>query len=353
MEQGDKKGYVYILVNPAFSGFVKVGRTTKEPETRARELSLGSGVPAPYAVAWEALVTDCEHVERLIHQQLAHARARNDREFFAIPLKKAIAVASKIIGPFSCETGEPIEEDALMHDIDTSLKTQEYRKETAKPLSDKQAEGAKTASANPMAIPSRDAVERAVSHIRVEYLDDERFHSVRCQAEEKARELLNANLGTMSPVNIRSFLDYMNKESIKGKTDLTRFGRHFTNIVAGHICTCPNQFNEWIGALWRTEGDALKEVLANFLENAPIKGAGTLLPTFVLYLRMPSAFSIYTKTLANNLAKAFLHDQPGRESQYDSYTRFNHEVFEDLVKPFRLQPQEVDLVLSQLPTYLV
>ena len=78
-ENSEKKGFVYILINPAFTGFVKVGKTIKEPEVRARELSSGSGVPAPYAVAWDALVTDCGQVEKLIHQQLAHVRSRNDR----------------------------------------------------------------------------------------------------------------------------------------------------------------------------------------------------------------------------------------------------------------------------------
>lgn len=108
MEQGaaNKKGYVYILVNPAFPGFVKVGKTTKEPEVRAREVSSGSGVPTPYAVAWDALVIDCHQVELLIHQQLAYARARNDREFFAVPLKKAISIISSIVAPFSCEIDE-------------------------------------------------------------------------------------------------------------------------------------------------------------------------------------------------------------------------------------------------------
>lgn len=109
MEQGDanKKGYVYILVNPAFPGFVKVGKTTKDPEARAREVSSGSGVPAPYAVAWDALVNDCHQVERLVHQELAHTRARNDREFFAVPLKKAISIVSSVAAPFSCEVDDP------------------------------------------------------------------------------------------------------------------------------------------------------------------------------------------------------------------------------------------------------
>lgn len=102
------KGYVYILINPAFAGFVKIGKTTKNPEVRAREVSSGTGVPAPYAVAWDVLVDDCDQVERVIHQQLAPARARKDREFFALPLKRAIAVASSIAAPFECNDEESL-----------------------------------------------------------------------------------------------------------------------------------------------------------------------------------------------------------------------------------------------------
>lgn len=98
---GSRKGYVYVLVDPAFPSLVKVGKTTKDPERRARDLSTGSGVPAPYVVAWAALVTDCHEVERLIHQELAHARARRDREFFAIAPSKAISIARSIAGRFS------------------------------------------------------------------------------------------------------------------------------------------------------------------------------------------------------------------------------------------------------------
>jgi len=95
-------------VNPTFSGFVKIGKTTKNPEIRARELSAGSGVPAPYAVVWDEFVTDCDHVEKLLHEQLAHTRSRNDREFFAIPLKKAISIASNIVSSFLCEIDVPV-----------------------------------------------------------------------------------------------------------------------------------------------------------------------------------------------------------------------------------------------------
>jgi hypothetical protein len=103
---------MYILVNPAFSGFLKVGKTVKAPEARARELSSSSGVPAPYAVAWSSFVTDCDHVERLIHRELASARARRDRAFFVIPLRRAISIVSGIVAPLSCEAGEQPSESA-------------------------------------------------------------------------------------------------------------------------------------------------------------------------------------------------------------------------------------------------
>jgi T5orf172 domain-containing protein len=100
------EGYVYILVNPAFTGYVKVGKTAKDPDIRARELSSSTGVPAPYAVAWDAFVSDCHHVERLVHLRLANARARNDREFFAIPLREAVWVLAEVATPCARSRGD-------------------------------------------------------------------------------------------------------------------------------------------------------------------------------------------------------------------------------------------------------
>jgi hypothetical protein len=65
------------MVNPAFRCYVKTGKTMKDPETRAGKLSSNTGVPAPYGVGWDALVSNCHEVERLIHQRFAYARARH------------------------------------------------------------------------------------------------------------------------------------------------------------------------------------------------------------------------------------------------------------------------------------
>lgn len=208
-------------------------------------------------------------------------------------------------------------------------------------------------TSRPGVVIKRDSLDRAISHIRSDYLTDPSFLSVRLRAEGEARRMLESSIGKMSKEDIKHFLGYMNTESIKGRTGLTRFGRHFTNIVSVHIFGCPDQFNEWIGLLWKAEEHRLPGLFSIILKNAPIKGAGTLLPTFILYLRMPLVYNIWTQNLGGNLETAISGSiqQPSMK-QTDRYLHFNHNVSEVLVKPFHLLPQEVDLVLSQLPQYL-
>ncbi|MBC8181793.1 DUF91 domain-containing protein [candidate division KSB1 bacterium] len=201
---------------------------------------------------------------------------------------------------------------------------------------------------------SKNAVERAVGHIREEFLLEPSFHSFRCEAETKIKEMLEMRLGEMSPAEIIEFLDYLNTEYYKGRKELSRFGRQVTNNNKKFICEQPKEFNIWINALWKTEEDALNNVLKSFLEEKPIKYAGILLPTFVLYLRKPTAFNICSKGLEENMAKSFSHYESKGNSIYslDRYVYYNRQVFDLLVEPFQLAPDEVDLVLSQLPKYL-
>src|SRR5437870_4727972 len=108
-QEGSSRGYIYILVNPAFTGLVKIGRTVKELYIRAREISQGVGVPAPYQVVWDALVNNHGEVERLIHKELALYRVRNNREFFSLSLKQAISLVERIIAPYACENTLTVE----------------------------------------------------------------------------------------------------------------------------------------------------------------------------------------------------------------------------------------------------
>lgn len=85
-------GYVYALINPSLEGMVKIGKTQKEPDIRAKELSSASGVPTSFVVAYKIYVNDCSSVEKLIHEYLEDKgyRISENREFFNAPLEQVI-----------------------------------------------------------------------------------------------------------------------------------------------------------------------------------------------------------------------------------------------------------------------
>ncbi len=88
-----KSGFVYILTNPAYANLVKIGHTARDPNTRAAELSAGTGVPARFVVAWSHPVKDHEALEGIVHGRLARCRANDNREFF----RCEVSYARKII----------------------------------------------------------------------------------------------------------------------------------------------------------------------------------------------------------------------------------------------------------------
>ena len=87
-------GYIYVMVNPSMEGLVKIGKTTRDPESRAKELSQATGVATPFYVAFNIFVSDCHSAEEFVHAVLEHKGFRNtaNREFFQIPLRQAIEV---------------------------------------------------------------------------------------------------------------------------------------------------------------------------------------------------------------------------------------------------------------------
>ncbi len=103
-EQEYGKGYVYILTNPSMPGLVKIGKTTRNSQTRAREISSGTGVPTPYKVAHERWVVDCHAAEREIHAELTRQRRNKNREFFKLKLDEAIEIVDEICDNYSVNT---------------------------------------------------------------------------------------------------------------------------------------------------------------------------------------------------------------------------------------------------------
>lgn len=89
------KGFIYILQNRSYGSYVvKIGKTLREPDLRAKEVYNNStGVPQPFDVAYSCSVADCHTAESKIHERLFAYRINKRREFFELPPKVARAVA--------------------------------------------------------------------------------------------------------------------------------------------------------------------------------------------------------------------------------------------------------------------
>jgi predicted RNA-binding Zn-ribbon protein involved in translation (DUF1610 family) len=91
------RGFVYVLVNPSIPDLFKVGMTERSPEERAREVSVGTGVPTPFEVLAAVPSGNPAEDERSVHAVLSEARVGDDREFFkgeAIQIIQAVEKAT-------------------------------------------------------------------------------------------------------------------------------------------------------------------------------------------------------------------------------------------------------------------
>lgn len=74
---------VYVLINEAMEGLVKIGRTTTSVEQRIRELD-NTSTPLPFQCFYAAEVANSAIVEGKLHRIFADKRIRNNREFFRV-----------------------------------------------------------------------------------------------------------------------------------------------------------------------------------------------------------------------------------------------------------------------------
>lgn len=85
-------GIVYLLVNEAMPGYVKIGKTTTSVEQRMLELSRSSAVPMPFECYYAAKVKDMNQVESAFHDAFGDYRINPKREFFNVAPERVVAV---------------------------------------------------------------------------------------------------------------------------------------------------------------------------------------------------------------------------------------------------------------------
>ena len=94
VENDSSFGYIYVMVNPSLPNLVKIGKTTREPNERAKELSLATGVPTPFILVYYKPFKDCHLAETVIHHFFEEkgARVNGNREFFQVSTTEAIDI---------------------------------------------------------------------------------------------------------------------------------------------------------------------------------------------------------------------------------------------------------------------
>lgn len=92
-----KQGYLYVLSNESMPGLVKIGRTERQPETRAHELRT-TGVPHPFRLEVAISVPDSVAAEAQVHRLLSDrgTRTTGDREFFCLSVAEAVTVVETV-----------------------------------------------------------------------------------------------------------------------------------------------------------------------------------------------------------------------------------------------------------------
>lgn len=87
-----KPGYIYVLINPAMKGLVKIGKTEESIGKRISELSGATGVPASFVLVCKEYFPDCAKAEKHIHTllEVRGYRFKKNKEFFTCPVDEAV-----------------------------------------------------------------------------------------------------------------------------------------------------------------------------------------------------------------------------------------------------------------------
>lgn len=83
------EGVVYVLINEAFDGYVKIGKSINL-EQRLKQLD-NTSVPLPFRCVYAVKVPDMDAIERLAHSAFADHRTRSNREFFEVDPSRVIS----------------------------------------------------------------------------------------------------------------------------------------------------------------------------------------------------------------------------------------------------------------------
>ena len=184
-------------------------------------------------------------------------------------------------------------------------------------------------------------------------LQDERTRRIisdRMKAEEPARRLMEERIGSMTPDDIGKFLDLVCTTEFRddGTPVSNRFGMAMRGQLKNRLMNNPDHFNKWIEPLWRLPDSEVLHHLQLLWDAGELSGAGSSLPSVVLYLRDPERYGIWVSFMQKAL-EAVGFDSPGKFRSATAYAAFNNQLhrFREI---YSIPPSGLDLVLWHIDT---
>ena len=110
-------GIVYVLINPAMPGLVKIGKTSgKTIQERMKEL-FRTSVPVPFTCAKAVTVKDEDAVEKALHEAFAPSRINDKREFFEIEPEQVFSLLDQLkikdVTPLDDEESDEVDAQSI------------------------------------------------------------------------------------------------------------------------------------------------------------------------------------------------------------------------------------------------
>lgn len=175
----------------------------------------------------------------------------------------------------------------------------------------------------------------------------ERFVDGRAEAEHSAVDLLQRRAGDMDSAEATRLGQLFNTHEKAGRVRQDRFSPAFAGATMQKVTQELDRFNEVVADLWTAPVETALDTLGRiFGDRSVLPGAGSSLPSMLLYLRDPEMFGVCINATMRGLAAA-LDCQP-----FKADTRADYERFCAALRDWRVRngvaPQEADAVLTAL-----
>lgn len=175
------------------------------------------------------------------------------------------------------------------------------------------------------------------------------FVAGRIAPEAAARTLLNEAAGRMSREQAIRFGELLNEHKKATVVRHDRFAPAFVGASLAKVTEDLETFNQRVELLWTGDDEAALRALDETLRNrALFPGAGSSLPSVLMYLRDPDRYAVWITATINGLRQLTGDVSPSKSGGQKSYLQFCEQVRRFREK-YGLAPQEVDAILARPP----